>query len=213
MATFEEELVKAYYNLEKYFTIENIPFKPKEKKKGGKGKGEIDLLGIKIDKDSGRVEDAICVEVSTSIVDHFPFSKGDEKSGTGKILERFFEKDIDEKLKDYCPPEKFNFIFVTSPFKKNVYEELEKRLKPKVEEFKILNREERTSELDPISVSIKHNGKNKKVKIIPITWFIKELKNKMKKRTDYFPSRILRAMQWFEKYQKEVEKKERRNNL
>jgi hypothetical protein len=213
MATFEEELVKAYYNLEKYFTIENIPFKPKEKKKGGKGKGEIDLLGIKIDKDSGRVEDAICVEVSTSLVDHFPFSKGDEKSGTGKILERFFEKDIDEKLKDYCPPEKFNFIFVTSPFKKNVYEELEKRLKPKVEEFEILNREERALELDPISVRIKHNGKKKRVKIIPITWFIKELKNKMKKKTDYFPSHILRAIQWFEKYHKEVDEKERRNNL
>jgi len=38
MATYEEELVKAYYNLENYFTIENIPFKPKEKKKGVKAK-------------------------------------------------------------------------------------------------------------------------------------------------------------------------------
>jgi hypothetical protein len=213
MATYEEELVKAYYNLENYFTIENIPFKSKEKKKGGKGRGEIDLLGIKIDKDSGRVEDAICVEVSTSITDKFPFQKDVNTCGVNKILKKFFESDIDEKLKDYYSPDKFNFIFVTSSFKKNVYEELEERLKSKVEEFEILNKEERSSELDPISVRIKHNGKNKIVNIIPITWFIEELKKIMKEKTDYFPTHVLRAIQWFEKCHKEVDEKERRKNL
>jgi hypothetical protein len=102
---------------------------------------------------------------------------------------------------------------VTSSFKKNVYEELEERLKSKVEEFEILNREEWVSELDPISVRIKHKGKNKIVNIIPITWFIEELKKIMKEKTDYFPTHVLRAIQWFEKYNKEVEEKERRNNL
>jgi len=153
------------------------------------------------------------VEVSTSITDKFPFQEGDATCGVKKILRKFFESDIDEKLKDYYSPEKFNFIFVTSSFKKNVYEELEKRLKPKVEEFEIINREERTSELDPISVRIKHNGKEKIVYIIPITWFIKKLKEIMKEKTDYFPTHVLRAIQWFEKYHKEVDEKERRKNL
>ena len=73
MATFEEDVVKAYYNLNNYFTIENVPFHAKEKRTGGKGRGEIDLIAIKINKDNGRLEEAIHVEVTSSIDAKFPF--------------------------------------------------------------------------------------------------------------------------------------------
>jgi hypothetical protein len=73
MATFEEQIVKSYYNLKNYFTLENIPFSAAEKRKGGKGRGEIDLIAIKIGRNNGKVEEAIHFEVSASIKSKFPF--------------------------------------------------------------------------------------------------------------------------------------------
>ena len=50
MTTFEEDVVDVYYNLNRYFTIKNIPFASIEKKRGGKGRGEIDLIAIKAEE-------------------------------------------------------------------------------------------------------------------------------------------------------------------
>ena len=46
MTTYEEDLVDVYYNLNNYFTIRNIPFSSIGKNKGGKGRGEIDILAV-----------------------------------------------------------------------------------------------------------------------------------------------------------------------
>ena len=48
MTTYEEDIIDIYYNLMGYFTIKNIPFSAVEKRAGGKGRGEIDVLAIKI---------------------------------------------------------------------------------------------------------------------------------------------------------------------
>ena len=50
MTTFEEDVVEIYYNLNDFFTIKNIPFSAVETRKGGAGRGEIDILAKKGNK-------------------------------------------------------------------------------------------------------------------------------------------------------------------
>ncbi len=57
MTTYEEDVVDIYYNLKNFFTMKNIAFSAIEKRKGGKGRGEMDLLAIKVNK--GRFDEAI----------------------------------------------------------------------------------------------------------------------------------------------------------
>lgn len=205
MSTFEEQVVKSYYNLKGYFTIENIPFRASKKTKGGKGRGEIDLIAIKINKNNGRVEEAIHVEVSASITEGFPFKSNEQKSDdVEKIINKFFTSGVDNKLKEFYDGN-YEYHFITGFFKKDVKSKLEEILKYKCKHHncksKILDNNE-----ESISVEISYNGKTKKI-IIPFVVIIDELLKMMKNRTEHFLVPTLRAFQWINKVEKRKNKK------
>jgi hypothetical protein len=78
MPKFEEEAVNCWYALRGYLTARNIVYTSPAKRPGGKGRGEIDLLALKVDAE-GKPEDRVRVEVSVSITEGFPLK--DEKGG------------------------------------------------------------------------------------------------------------------------------------
>jgi hypothetical protein len=191
MATFEEQIVKSYYNLKNYFTLENIPFSATRKRKGGKGRGEIDLIAIKIDRNSGKVEEAIHIEVTASVDAKFPFkSKEPSVDEVYKLLKKFFISDVDDKLKEfYCGNYKFQFI--TSVFKEDVEEQLEKRLKYWGADVLGMKKEG-----ESLLVKVRYEDKTKEIMITPFTHILNELVALIKGRTEYFSISTLRAMQW-----------------
>jgi DNA-binding protein YbaB len=198
MATFEEDVVKAYYNLNNYFTIESVPFRAKEKRTGGKGRGEIDLIAIKINKDNERLEEAIHVEVTASIDAKFPFvSKKGGADEVYKLLKKFFKSDADNKLAEYYSG-KYKYQFITSPFAKEVSDKLKKRLKDfkaKIIDYKMNDK--------AILITIKYNGKIKQIEIIPFTVILKRFVDLIQERKEYFSKITIRAMQWFSILKKE----------
>jgi len=191
MATFEEQIVKSYYNLKNYFTLENIPFSAVRKRKGGKGRGEIDLIAIKIDRNSGKVEEAIHVEVTASIDAKFPFkSENPNIDEVYKLLKKFFISDADDKLKEFYGGN-YKFHFITSVFKEDIEEQLKERLKhwgADVLEMK--------KEGESLSVKVRYEEKVKEIRITPFTNILNELVALTKGRTEYFSISTLRAMQW-----------------
>jgi hypothetical protein len=194
MATFEEQIVKSYYNLKNYFTLENIPFSAAEKRKGGKGRGEIDLIAIKIDENNGKVEEAIHVEVSASIKSKFPFkSEKQSYDEVHKLLKKFFINDVDDKLKEFYAGN-YKFQFITSIFNDDIEKRLKDRLKHWGADVQSIKREG-----ESILVKLKYNGKLKEIKITQFTDILKELVISTKNRTEYFSISTVRAMQWLNK--------------
>jgi len=194
MATFEEQIVKSYYNLKNYFTLENIPFSAAEKRKGGKGRGEIDLIAIKIDENNGKVEEAIHVEVSASIKSKFPFkSEKQSYDEVHKLLKKFFINDVDDKLKEFYAGN-YKFQFITSIFNDDIEKRLKDRLKHWGADVQSIKREG-----ESILVKLKYNGKLKEIKITQFTDILKELVTLTKNRTEYFSISTVRAMQWLNK--------------
>jgi hypothetical protein len=128
MTTYEEDIADIYYNLQDYFTIMNIPFPPKEKREGGRGRGEIDLLAIKI-KDN-KVIDAIHVEVGVSLTSAFPFiSKTRPKiDECNRIISKFFSNDSEYKIRELIGDTPFRRVMITSYFAKNCLEKLRERI-------------------------------------------------------------------------------------
>ena len=193
MATFEEEVVKFYYNQRNYFTIENIAFPAAEKRKGGKGRGEIDLVAIKIDRNSGKVVEAVCIEVSASVTEHFPFiSEQENADDVKKIIRKFFESDVDEKLKELYSGD-YKFKFITSEFRKD--ENLENLLSDKLKQLGA-NVIEIRRETPSILVKIEYKGKIKEIEITPFTHILNQLIELNKNNTKYSPNKILRVVQW-----------------
>jgi len=192
MITFEEQIVKSYYNLKNYFTIENIPFSARKKSKGGKGRGEIDLIAVKLDKNSGIIKDIIHIEITASIVEKFPFvSKYKGSDEIYKLLKKFFINNSDEKLKEFYLG-KWRYQFVTSRFRKNIEILLRKRLKywgAKITYLKEINGE--------LFTRIEYDSKCKEIEITPFTKILGEFKEKMKDKTEHYLSTSIRAMQWW----------------
>ncbi|MEM4521373.1 MAG: hypothetical protein QXF23_06600 [Candidatus Bathyarchaeia archaeon] len=98
MARFEEEIVERYYNVMGYLTIKHVPYSSPIKRAGGKGRGEIDLLAVKLG-DKGTVEDRIWCEISVSITSHFPFiSEKPNVNEVSKLVKKFFSKGAELKV-------------------------------------------------------------------------------------------------------------------
>jgi hypothetical protein len=193
MAAFEEQIVKSYYNLKNYFTLENIPFSATEKRKGGKGRGEIDLIAIKIGRNNGKVEEAIHIEVSASITSKFPFkSKKQGVDEVHKLLKKFFIS-VDDKLKEFYAGN-YKFQFITSVFNDDIENRLKDRLKHWGADVQSVKREG-----ESLLVKLKYNGKLKEIKITPFTDILKELVKLTKNKTDYFSISTVRATQWLNK--------------
>jgi len=183
MTTYEEDIVEVYYNLKGYFTRKNIAFSATVKRPGGRGRGEIDLLAIKPDK-NGRIEDAIRVEVSVSAKSFFPFT---DKNGSAdeikRLLKKFFLCDVNKKLKELLGNFKsIRNIMVSSDFNNKTIEKIERRLKEeKVKSFNIKDLNE-SIELDICHGSKKDKFEYRRLKItiIPFSKIIEELKEKFR---------------------------------
>jgi len=201
VTAFEEKVVKSYYNLKGYFTIENLIFPAKEKRKGGKGRGEIDLVAVKIDE-NGKVIDAVHVEVTASIDAKFPFlSKKKHADEINKLLKKFFISDADDKLKELYNG-KYEYQFVTSVFRDDVEKILREELTRRGANVIHIKKENGS-----ILIKLQYQGKTKEIKITPFAEILTQLMNEMKGRTEHFPNVTLRAIQWFnllEKYKEMI---------
>ena len=197
MTTYEEDVVDVYYNLKGYFTIKNIPFSAIEKRPGGKGRGEIDLLAIKIEE--GKVKDAIHVEISVSITSPFPF-KSETKPNideSNKLIKKFFLTDADYKIKEYLPSISYREQFITSYFNSKSDDRLKERLKrfgAKVVSFR--------KEKEKRIITLSYNGKEKTIEIIPFPEILRELVDLFKEKdlmTKNFQDSRVRAIQYLVK--------------
>ncbi len=130
MTRFEEDVVECYYNLKEYLTIKNIQFPAVKKRPGGKGRGEIDLLAIKVGN-RGRVKDAVWVEIGVSVSSRFPFISRTRPEGVDevrKLLKKFFESDAEHKIKKLLKGLKYNCRIVSSDFSSKTKDNLVNRL-------------------------------------------------------------------------------------
>lgn len=177
MTTYEEDIVDIYYNLLDYFTIKNIPFSQVEKKAGGKGRGEIDLLAIKI-KDN-KVIDAIHIEVSVSITSKFPFTSRTQPKidESGKIIKKFFSNDSESKIKEIIGNTPFRRIVISSEFDNKSLN----RIKERIPDFsgKVIS-----IQRDDIGIKtkIEYNNKVLDIEIIPFKQMLNELKKLFKNK-------------------------------
>jgi len=178
MTTYEEDIADIYYNLQGYFTVMNIPFRPKEKREGGKGRGEIDLLAIKIN--DNKVLDAVHVEVGVSLTSAFPFvSKSRPKiDECNKIISKFFSNDSEYKIKELIGNTDFRRVMITSSFAKNCLDKLKKRIPDFGGKILEISKEES----DKINLKIEHNGKILKLEIVAFPRILKETKRLFKEK-------------------------------
>lgn len=166
MTTYEEDVVDIYYTLNRYFTIKNISFPPTEKRPGGKGRGEIDLLAIKVGDDN-RIEDAVHVEVSVSVTDSFPFPK---EATRRLIVYKFFETDCEPAIGEYLKNTNYRLQVITSDFDKKIREKLLKIFGGfgiKDVEIEQIN--------DKINIAINYKNKRKTIEIIPFSKILKDV--------------------------------------
>ena len=158
-----------YYNLIGYFTIKNIQFSAIERRPGGKGRGEIDLLAVKLRGDDK--PECLWIEVSVSVSDKFPFSSSSKDTDTsGSIIKKFFESDARHKIRRYglrYP----KYIFISSDFKKNVEEKFGKRL----EHWDAKLIKSKTTE-DGFIAHIEYNGVKRRIQIIRFSEILCHLK-------------------------------------
>lgn len=161
MTTFEEDLVDVYYNLNNYFTIKNIPFSSPKKQKGGKGRGEIDLLAVLI-KD-GKFMNCTHIEVSVSVTTQFPYSDTPDY-----MIKKFFSSGAEKKIVDTVGNVEYSSILITSDFRKNAKELLRKGLSEKgVEIISIASTG--TTNYNTLILDIKYNDKIKQILIQTFT--------------------------------------------
>jgi len=195
MTTFEEDTVECYYNLKDYFTIKNIPFSATQKRPGGRGRGEIDLLAVEVGN-GGRVNDAVHVEVNVSVSSSFPFvSKKKDVDEVWKLLKKFFISDADAKISKLLKGLEWRCQLISSDFDSKSRERLEKRLKE-------LGAEVRFSSKDIsqglMKTRIQFNNKVKEIEIIPFSEILTRLKDIFKRKKlmkKSFQDSRLRAIQ------------------
>jgi len=174
MPKLEEDVVEAYFKLNNYLTSKNITFPAIRKRKGGKGRGEIDILAIKIK--GARVKEAIRAEVSAGMAGTFPFrAKGEYKhaDAINKMLKKFFKGDADYKIKDFFGKRKYKSLMITNKFNKNTEENLKKSLGRKlIGKIKIKN--------GRLIFKIKYK-KVKEIEVIPFDHILNEIENTFKR--------------------------------
>ena len=177
MTTYEEDILDIYYNLDGYFTIKNIPFSAIEKRAGGKGRGEIDVLAIKT-KD-GKVIDAVHIEVGVSLTSPFPFlsrSKPDIDE-SAKILKKFFKNDAEHKIRNLIGNTEYRAVTVCGRFDKASVN----RLKTRIPDFggEVLDLKEMENR---IFLKIKYKERIKEVEIVPFYVILNGVKKLFKEQ-------------------------------
>lgn len=176
---FEEEVVERWYNLKGYLTVKNVGYKSPAKKKGGLGRGEIDLLACKLGKE-GKVDDCIRIEVGVSVTGSFPWVNKKQASGddAGRLLKKFFSKGADLKAREYFDNLRYRNQIVSSEFTGNAKDLLRSRL----EELgaKVIKVEQKESKIvvkiayEPKDEDIELRGE-REIEIVPFSIVMKDL--------------------------------------
>jgi len=213
MPKFEEEAVNCWYALRGYLTARNIVYVSPTKRPGGKGRGEIDLLALKVDAE-GKPEDRVRVEVGVSIAGRFPWI--DKKGGadeTRKLLERLLSRGADEKAREYFGTNEYRNQFITSEFAsnacsvlKNRIEELKRSGEFNVEVIRVEGDEPKILlkvKNDPKDIEMELSGV-REAEILPFSYVIKQLTNLFKEKGlahKGFSDPIMRAIQYIVRIQ------------
>jgi len=177
MTTYEEDIIDIYYNLMGYFTIKNIPFSAVEKRAGGKGRGEIDVLAIKIK--NNKSVDAVHIEVGVSLTSAFPFTSRSkpEIDESNKLLKKFFKNDAEHKIRDLIGKTKCRKVTVCGKFDKKSANRLKRRIP--AFDGKILNLKEKDNR---IFLKLKYKEKVSDIEIIPFYIILAEVKRLFKEK-------------------------------
>lgn len=175
MTTYEEDIVDVYYNLQGYFTMKNVPFSAIEKRNGGKGRGEIDIIAVKVENEN--IKDVVHAEVSVSVTSQYPFVSNTQPQidESGKILKKFFRNDSEHQLRKIFGHCKFRRVIVSSKFSNNVIDKLKERISyfgGKVEAIKEENGE--------IFITINDSNKTIEIEILPFDKLMNKLKELFK---------------------------------
>ncbi|MEK6983531.1 MAG: hypothetical protein AABX33_03075 [Nanoarchaeota archaeon] len=175
MTTFEEDLVDVYYNINNYFTMRNIPFGSVNKNKGGKGRGEIDVLAILI-KD-GKFVNCSHIEVSVSVTSKFPYNDTPDY-----IIKKFFSGGAEKNITGIIGNVNYFSILITSDFSKNAKDLLRKILSEKegVEVLSIASTG--ATNYNTIILEMKYQGKIKKILIQTFTHIFFQLLKKFQEK-------------------------------
>jgi len=170
MSTYEEDIADMYYNLNDYFTIMNIPFSAIEKRIGGLGSGEIDVLAVKVK--NNKFLDAVHAEVSVSISEKFPFRSDKGNKGADdcyKILKKFFLSDGEYKIKEILGKTKYKRVAITSTFKKDCLEKIKERMP--YWGAKVINHSQAKGK---IKLKINYKSKTLDIELIPFEILLQE---------------------------------------
>jgi molybdopterin converting factor small subunit len=180
MVRFEEEVVERWYNLRGYLTAKYVGYSSPAKKKGGKGRGEIDLLACKIGEE-GKVSDCVRVEVGVSVIGNFPWvgRKRISSDDTGRLLKKFFSKGADLKVKEYFGTLRYRNQMISSEFANDAKDVLKGRL----EELgaKVVKIEQKESKI-VAKIAYKPQDEDielrdeREIEIIPFSMVMKDLK-------------------------------------
>jgi len=194
MTTFEEDVVEVYYNFKGYFTIKNIHFPAIKKRRGGAGRGEIDLLSIKV-KDN-KIIDAVRTEISVSITSTFPFKSETYKflDESNRLIKKFFRADYSHKIREYIGNTKYRSQLITSRFDKKITEKLRERLK----RFgaNVLDISEKK---EKVIIKLSYGGKIETIEIIPFERILNELRDIFKEKNlskRHFQDPRIRGLQY-----------------
>lgn len=99
--------------------MRNIVYRSPVKRRGGKGRGEIDLLAVKVK--GGSIKDRVRCEVSVSVTSPFPFvSKQPNIDEVGRLVKKFFSKGAELEAAKYLGGGEHRLVLVTSKFRRQV---------------------------------------------------------------------------------------------
>jgi len=206
---FEEDIVERWYILNGYLTARNIMYTSPRKKPGGKGRGEIDLLAVKLE--NGTIKDSVWCEVSVSVSAKFPFiSRKRENIDDIKrlIIKKFFSKGAEDKVTEYLGGKNYRLELITSCFKENVTEILKDNLPRFNARLIRATRCNVNSSPECLEIEVEYNpsdpeievGGRKVIRIIPFQLVLNNLISMFKNREDFmkknFTDPTMRAIQW-----------------
>ncbi len=123
MTTFEEDVLECYYISLGYLTLKNHIFSASKKRDGGEGRGEIDLLAVKLNQDS-EIEDVAVFEIKFSITSPYPW-----EDSVKQLIKKFIKQDIEKAIvKIVGKNVDFKFYFAVGIFNSTTKQNLIKKL-------------------------------------------------------------------------------------
>jgi hypothetical protein len=213
MARFEEEVVERWYIIRGYLTARNIGYESPVRRPGGRGRGEIDILAVKLGGTG--VEDRVRCEVSVSVASTFPFiSKARrEVDKAYRLVKKFFSKGAHVKAVEYLGSEEYRCQLVSSELAKN-YEELLRENLPRFGSSLVgVAPKFFEGRIESVKIRVEHNpidpeievGGVREIEIVPFQTVVRELRGEFERlglmKRD-FADPTMRSIQYLAKYLK-----------